>query len=157
DISQGRAAHLAPGSDPGSSNIYLKDSPRFKIRGQVLPLIPDTKIVFAPKGSDLTDANYFAQPNANGTFEIRAVSPGAYLLLATAGGAAWTSDVIAFNVTDRDIDGASLALAPTISISGMLTMEGSPRANLSEFHIKLDRSTTEFEQKIDALVGPDGA
>src|SRR5213593_2343577 len=38
DISRARAAHLAPGSDPGTLNIYLKDSARFKIRGQVLPL-----------------------------------------------------------------------------------------------------------------------
>ena len=55
DISRAQAAHLTPGSYPGTLNIYLRDSARFKVSGQVLPLIGGTKIMLAPKGSDLTE------------------------------------------------------------------------------------------------------
>jgi hypothetical protein len=160
DLSRAQAARLALGSDPGTLNIYLKDSARFKIRGQVLPLIGSTKIVLAPKGSDLTQADYFTQPNANGAFEIRGVSPGSYVLLATAADGALSSDVIAVNVTESDIDGVRLALEQTASISGGLFWEGSPREdrpNLSGERVKLVRSSIEFDQTIDTPVGPDGS
>lgn len=157
DISRAQAAHLAPGPDPGTLNIYLRDSARFKIRGQVLPPIGGTKIVLAPKGSDLTQDDYFTQPNTSGAFEFRGVSPGSYLLLATAADGALSSDVIAVNVTDRDVDEVRLVLEETMSISGGLSLEGSPRANLSGLHVKLVRSSTEFDQRIDAPAGPDGA
>ncbi len=160
DISRAKPARLAPGSDSGTLNIYLRGSARFKIRGQVLPLVSDTKIALAPKGSDLTQAGYTTQPNTKGTFEIRGVSPGPYVLLATAADGALASDVIAINVTESDIDGLSLALEPTVSISGGMFLEGSPRENrpnLSGLRVKLVRSSTEFDQTIDVPVGPDGS
>ena len=105
DISRAQAAHLAPGSDPGTLNIYLRTSARFKIRGQVLPMMNGTKIVLAPKGGDLREADYSTQPDTSGAFEIPGVSPGSYLLLATAADGAASSDVVALNVTDTDVDG----------------------------------------------------
>src|SRR5205823_10914841 len=77
--------------------------------------------------------------------------------LATAADGALSSDVIAVNVTDSDIDGVRLALEETMSISGGLFLEGSPRASLSGLHVKLVRSSTEFDQRIDAPAAPDGA
>jgi Carboxypeptidase regulatory-like domain len=157
DISRAQATHLAPAFYSGTLNIYLRDSAQFKVRGQVLPLIDGTKVVFAPKGSDLTEADYFTQPDTNGAFEIPGISPGSYLLFATAANGALSSDVIAVNVTDRDIDGVRLALQETMSISGRLLLEGSLRTNLSALHVKVVRSSTEFDQRIDAVAGPDGA
>src|SRR4029453_17785457 len=160
DISRAKPARLAPGSDSGTLNIYLRDSARFKIRGQVLPLVSGTKIALAPKGSDLTQAGYTTQPNTKGTFEIRGVSPGSYVLLATAADGAVASDVIAINVTESDIDGLSLALEQTVSISGGMFLEGSPRENrpnLSGLRVKLVRSSIEFDQTLDVPVGPDGS
>jgi hypothetical protein len=156
DISRAQAARLAPGSGNGTLNIYLRESTRFKIRGQVLPPAPGTQIILAPKGGDLTEADYLTLPDAAGAFEIRGVSPGSYVLLATADGAL-SSDVIVFNVTDSDIDRVRIALEETMSISGGLSLEGNPRANLSAFRVRLTRSSTEFDQKIDAPASPDGA
>src|SRR2546426_5036116 len=156
DISRARAAHLAPGSDPGTLDIYLRTSARFRIRGQVLPLMDGAKIVLAPKGGDLREADYSTQPDTTGAFEIGGVSPGSYLMLATAADGALSSDAIAVNVTDSDIDGVRLALQDTTSIPGRLFLEGSLRANLSGVHVKLVRSSTEFDQRIDALAGPAG-
>jgi len=156
DISRAQAARLAPGSDVGTLNIYLSDPPRFKIRGQVLPLAAGTKIVLAPKGSDLSEPEYFTEPETGGGFEIRGVSTGSYLLLATAADGALSSSVITVNVTDSDIDGVRVVLQETISISGGLVLEGNPGANLSGLHVKLMRSSTEFDQTIDARSDPGG-
>src|SRR5205823_1926553 len=120
-----------PGSDPGTLNIYLTDRARFKIRGHVLPPVSGTKIALAAKGSDLTEPDYFTQPDTTGAFEIYGVSPGSYLLLATAAAGAASSDAIAVNVTDADIDGLRLPLEETMSVAGGVFREGILRANLS--------------------------
>jgi hypothetical protein len=148
--------HLVPGSDPGTPALYLRDPARFKIHGQVVPAVPGTRVLFAPKGSDLSDPDYSIQPNAGGAFEIRGVSPGSYLLLATADNGALSSEVVPVTVANDDVDSVRLALAKTISISGGLSLENSPTLDVSKLHVKLRRSTTEFEQTIDARVNRDG-
>ena len=157
DISWARAVHLAPGSGPSTLNIYFRNPARFKISGQMLPPIAATKIVLAPKGSDLTESEYFIQPDATGAFEIRGVSPGSYLLLATAADGEMSSDVIAVNVTDSDIDGMRVVLQETMSISGRVVSERYPGQGISALHVKLTRSRTEFDQKIDARTDPNGS
>jgi len=112
--------------------------------------------LFAPKGSDLSDPDYFIQPNAVGAFEIHGVSPGSYLLLAMADNGVLSSEVVAVTVANDDVDGVRLVLAKTISISGGLSFENSPTLDVSKLHVKLRRSTTEFDQTIDARVNNDG-
>src|SRR4030095_13439764 len=101
---------VAPGSEPTSVNSSVRASPRFRIRGQVLPLAAGIRITLAPKGGDLNDSDYFVQPDATGAFEIRSISPGEYLLLATAADGALSSDVMRINITERDVDGIRLAM-----------------------------------------------
>ncbi len=156
DISWARAVPLAPGSGASTLNIYFRNPARFKISGQVLPRIAGTKIVLAPKGSDLTESESFIQPDAAGAFEIHGVSPGSYLLLATAANGDMSSDVIAVNVTDSDIEGMRVVLQETMSILGRVVSEGNPGEGLSGLHVKLTRSTTEFDQKIDVRTDPNG-
>jgi Carboxypeptidase regulatory-like domain len=157
EISRALPTRLVPGFDSATLSILLRDSARFKIRGRVLPIVSNTRIAFAPKGGDLTEADFFTEPNANGDFEIRAVSPGSYLLLATTGDGAYSSDVIAVNVTDSDIDGLRFALEPTISVFGGVLTDRSITSYLSGLRIKLVRSTAEFDQTIEALMAPGGA
>jgi carboxypeptidase family protein len=156
ELSRARSARLTPGSDSAPLNLYLKDSARFKIRGLVLPRVQGRRIVFVPKGSDLAEEKNFLQPNADDSFEIRAVSPGSYLLLALTDDGTMSSEVVTVSITDRDIDGITLALVPTLHLSGSLNQEGNARANLSRFHVKLTRSTTEFDQTFDTVAAPDG-
>ena len=159
DISWARAVHLAPGSNPPSLSIYFRSPARFKISGYVVPRVAGTKIVLAPKGSDLTESDYFIQPDATGAFDIRGVSPGSYLLLATATAADgdMSSYVIPVNLTDSDIEGVRVVLQETMEISGRVFSEGNPREGFSGLHVKLTRSSTEFDQEIDARTDPDGA
>jgi hypothetical protein len=157
ELSAARMARVAPGADAGSLALYFRAAARLNIRGQVVPAIPGTRIAFVPRGSDLADADAFIQTNAAGMFQISAVSPGTYLLLATAANGELSSDVVVVNVTDSDIDGMRLSLAETKSVSGTLSIEGNPGADLSRLHVKLLRSNPEFDQSFDAPVTPDGA
>jgi hypothetical protein len=65
--------------------------------------------------------------------------------------------VFALNVTDSDIDGVSLALEPTVTVSGGLSFEDFATTSLSTIHVKLVRSNIEFDQNIDTRPSPDGA
>jgi hypothetical protein len=156
DISRAQAAHVAPGFDVSPLNINLRDSARFTIRGQVVPLVGGTRIYMAPRGSDLAEAIYFIYPNASGAFEIR-VPPGSYLLFAKTPDDALSSDVMVVNVSDNDVAGLRLSLQETISIYGRVVADRTLREELSGLHIKLVRSSTEFDQIIDARPAPDGA
>jgi len=156
DISRAQAARLAPGIDSTPINMILRDTPRFTIRGQVLPLASGTKIFLAPKGSDLTEADYFISPNARGEFEVRGVSRGSYLMFATAEGDVLQSDVVAVNVVDADIVGIPLTLQQTVEISGGIFIDRSLRSELEGMHVKLIRSSTEFDRTIDVPASPGG-
>src|SRR5262249_50202802 len=81
DVSRAQAVRLLRGSNPPTLNVHPTDSARLRIRGQVLPRIGGTTITLAPRGGDLSSADYYAQPSASGAFEIRGVSPGFYFLL----------------------------------------------------------------------------
>jgi hypothetical protein len=157
DLSRAQAARVAPGSDPGAVNIYLRDTARFKIRGQVSPLIAGTKIVLAPRGSDLNAPDYFTQPSAGGAFEIRGVSPGSYVVLATAADDTFSSEVLPIIVTDRDVDGVRLTLHETRPISGRIASDGSTTSRPDGVLVKLVRSSVEFDQTVEARPARDGS
>src|SRR5262249_49813614 len=89
--------------------------------------------------------------------EIRSVSPGAYLMLAATANGLYSSDVVAVNVTDDDVEGIRLAMAETVSVSGTVSWEGNPRADLSALRVKLVRSTVEFDQTLDPYMRSNGA
>jgi hypothetical protein len=127
------------------------------VRGVVLPTKPRRRIIFVPKGSDLAEDKSYLQPKPDDTFEIRAVSPGTYLLLAMTEDGTMSSDVVTINVTDSDIDDIRLAMAPTLPVSGSIVQEGNPRANLAKLRVRLLRSTAEFDQAFDTVVAADGA
>lgn len=156
DISHAQPVRLAAGSESAMLNIFLRDSVRFKIRGQVVPPTGGVKIQLAPRGSDLAEASYFIQSAAGGAFEIGGVSPGSYVLLGTTADGTMSSDVIPVNVTDSDVEGVPLALTNSAMISGTVLLEGNPRANLSGLRVKLERSTIEFDQSFEAGVSASG-
>jgi hypothetical protein len=156
DLTLAQPAHVAPGVDTGSLNIYLRDSKRFSIFGQVIPRTGSTKIRFVPKGGDLAQPDDVAQPNALGGFEIQGVSPGSYLLLATAMDGLLISDVIEVRVRDADVEGVRVAMRDTMFVNGRLSLERNLRADLSTVHVKLRRSPVELDQDIDAQVAADG-
>lgn len=158
EITRARAIEISPGVDAGGIAINLADSQRFRIRGQVLPLQPGTRIALAPKGGDLSEADFYTQPNASGAFEVGGLFPGSYLLIASTNDQLWSSDVVTVNLNSGDSDGVRMVMEPTVRIAGTLAFEsGQQRLDSPTLHVKAIRSTIEFDQQIDAQVRPDGS
>ena len=145
--SQGQAVRLAPGADTGSLSINLGDVPRFKIKGRISPPAPGSVITIAAEGNDLVagEGNSIGA-GATGDFEIHAVSPGNYVLLATAQG--FASDLVSVSVTREDVANLSVPMAPAMRVTGRAVYE----APLPDLKVKLVRRTTEIEQRIESRV-----
>jgi hypothetical protein len=99
-----------------------------------------------------TAATYTSvQADPNGAFDIPRVQPGTYLLRVAAGN---TSAIASFEVRDRDVNGLSLALAPSdLSVAGRVVVERSAPVspdpalaslNVGLFMERMDRFGTGF-------------
>jgi hypothetical protein len=156
-ITYAQIVRLLPGVDPATLSISFADTPRMKITGRVVPNPAGTAIRIALRGSNLADTNYVISPNAAGRFEIRGVSPGVYVLLATNND--FASDIVPVSIADEDIDGLTLSMVPTADISGRVVIEGRNRdlfLNLANLKVNLIRSGNDADQKIQTSARSDG-
>jgi len=163
NVGDARPVQLAPGMDAGSLTINLTDvsRARFKVRGRVVPPAPGISLEFVPQGGDLDGSNASAGTSANGQFEIRGVSPGSYVLLATA--ERMSSDVITVSVGDADVDGVIVPMSPTLDVSGRISSDGrgafAGRAvpNFGGLRVVATRSSIEVDQKIKTITNSNGS
>ena len=151
---QAQAARVAPGLDAGGVNIVLSDVPRRRVQGQFVPSPPDIQIAFVPAGSDITvSADYSVQARAGGGFEIKGVSPGAYVMLASGSG--MSSDLVRISVGNEDVENLKIPLYPMVTINGSVEFPGRvPDANA---RVRLVRRTIEVDHTIEAPVEPKGS
>lgn len=152
--SDGQRVRLAPGSDTGSLNISFSDIPRFKIRGRISPNASGSSIAFAAQGSVLTESSNFIKPNTLGQFEIRGISPGEYVVVATAEG--FSSDLIPVTVAGEDVENLTVPMVPVKNLSGFVSVDDGPNPDLSNMRVKLIRTSREVDQEIDAVTTGDG-
>ncbi len=160
DIGHAQAARLAPGVDAGILNIYLSNANRYKIRGQTVPLIGGASIMVAPYGSDLRNPDITTQTSTAGLFEVSGLSPGTYEMVAMTNGGMGVSDVVAVNITDRDIEGVRLALHLTVNVSGTVALEDASRVSgisPADLRVRLTRAGVQFDQPVAARVAADGS
>jgi hypothetical protein len=147
DISRAQFIRVAPDFDPGSLAFYFRETARFRIRGQVVPAGSGASIVLASQGETLATSEHRGQVSADGSFEVRGVSPGSYFLQAIGGDRA--SAVIPANVTDRDVVGLRLVLQPMLTLSGIMLLDNNVPTDLSGMHIKLILPAGGAEQALD--------
>src|SRR6185503_18003136 len=138
--SQAQSVRLAPGIDTGNLSINLRDVPRFKIKGRISPAAPGSYIAIAASGDDLVNdpanggGNSFIRPSAAGDFEIQAISPGTYVLLATAQGLA--SDLVSVSVTKEDVSNLVIPMLPATTIDARIVQEDRRSAELPQMLVK---------------------
>jgi hypothetical protein len=155
-ITYAQIVRVAPGTDPARLSINFIDTPRFKVSGRIVPNVPGTRIQFALRGTNLADTNYSVGTNSRGEFEIRGVSPGVHVLLATSDD--YASDVTPVAVTDENVDRLALSMVRAVDITGRIYIEGRNReVNLSDLRANLTRSGLDTDQKIQSRVAADGS
>ena len=97
-------------------------------------------IMLVSRGSGFTmfDRNT-AMPRADGSFEMRGVSAGAYYLIAQSfDGNERRIGRVPIDVTNADIDGIEIPVLPAQEISGNVRLEGRPPANPTSIRLMLE-------------------
>ena len=163
DITAARAIDVQPGAEAQAIDVSLSQKPRtYRVRGLVIdgrtgqpparanvsvtPRTPGTDLgagLIQVEGGQLGSRHY--NP-ANGTFEIRDLLPGSYVVTASIqtapatvpnGGtfipATRSTGSAAITVSDSDVDGVGITVSPAATISGRVRFEGQAPRITSEF------------------------
>jgi hypothetical protein len=97
-----------------------------------------------PTGSSLAEPNLPIRPNADGQFEIRGISPGSYVLLATADG--FSSDILSVYITDADVVGLIVPMTGLTTVQGRVAFEGRLTLDFSGMRVSAMRSGIAIDQ-----------
>ena len=158
--SQADTVRVAPGIEAGSVNIPFGDVPRFKVQGRLVSAAASflgVSIFFASEGTDLvlTD-DPMVKAGAGGSFELRGVSPGRYVLLAASNEV--SSDLVPMIVTDRNVENFTIPMNPTVRVGGRISGDGRGAANpnMSGVQLSLLRSSSQIDQRFNARLSADG-
>jgi hypothetical protein len=163
DFSQASAITVGPGEQVSAIDFIVGLQRRFRVRGRVIdaggrpfPLSANISITYlSPTGQGGT---VFSNPaetynSATGTFELRDIPPGAYVVGAAApetsagsprGAIALEATVFApITVSDSDVENVVLTLTPAVSMPGKLRLDGralSAAPELAPVQVRLDAS-----------------
>jgi hypothetical protein len=146
DISQARAIDLGAGEEVRSIDMTMMPVRSVRVRGRVVnPYGSEVRLAahvqlvqrgFAVRGLGMRSA--MATESSQGTFELRGVTPGSYIISAM-----WSDSGRMFaarenlDVGSVDVDGVVLSLAPSTEITGRVRMEGDPEFRFLGFNVSL--------------------
>ena len=149
DIADASVIEIQPGAEMSAVNVSVSRQQLHKIRGRVIDLKtgrPPSAATISMESRSLSGgrSNFGSVSQSynatDGTFEIRDVAPGTYVVSTSiqdaspagvrtaVGGAA-----AAVTVADSDVDGITLNLGGTNSITGHLTIEGRELTAMPNF------------------------
>jgi hypothetical protein len=134
------------GDEIPAVEILMRKVRVFRVRGRVLNLIPaaarrgrPVNLSLAPKASSLEIDDGEQQIIADakdGSFEIRDVLPGSYVLTAYAfEEGKWHATRSAFDVANSDLEGVSVVIAPGMSINGKILWDGPAAPLESDLYV----------------------
>ena len=166
DPAEAAPIELRPGDDVRGIDIRLGKTRLFHIRGTVIRETGEP----APKASvklavaDPTSLSFtrgltaIARP-PGGSFEIRSVPPGAYVLNAQTphGDPQKENAVMLVDVLDRDIDGLAVVLHSLFPVPGRLRFDESPPEKLEGITVALEPEDSFLLGWSQAPVDPDGS
>ncbi len=137
DGMQASAVTLKAG-DEMPVNFTLMPARTYRVRGIVTGVAAGQKPVveLVPRAGDSIHASNEVGPD--GQFELRGVSPGSYVLRASAGTDSQSlsarQDV---NVVAADVEGVKLTPLPSFRLSGRFQIEGSASRDLTQYSVNL--------------------
>ena len=153
DRAQASLVEIAAGSTAGSTvtgiNITLGPSPVQKVRGRVSG---GMQMAVTLATADLSVMPRLTTTNASpmdGSFEFAGVVPGPYTITAQDRNGLVAAPIAVF-VADRDVENLALAVAPAITLSARLSVEGVD-AGAAE---PLSGIVGTLRQQLDAVLRP---
>ena len=137
DRSQASEIEIRAGEE-SPVNFTLVPSATFRIRGTVsnLPASAETVVTLYSREFSLVSST--AEVSKNGTFELRAVAPGSYTVVATALiGENAQSARQSIELAASNVEGLRLIPVPGALVKGRLRAEGAGQVDLSQFFLLL--------------------
>ena len=133
DISSAQQIELTSGHDLPGTNITLRKSPVFHLRGKVAGSIPGDKnfirVTINPRSGVMFDfmGNGSAVLGKDGSFDVASVAPGAYsLMLVNANGMFKVFATLPVTVTDRNVDDLVLTPEAPFEVTGQVITDTAP-------------------------------
>lgn len=145
DQSAAAPVDVQTGGEVGRIDIRLIKVDSFRVKGRWDNAPTQgkmTMVVLTPKGSGILgmlSANR-AMLNADGTFELRGVPPGEYLLTATQDFLSPMGAQIPVQVKDQHISGIVMQTVAPVDLSGSVAVEGKDheKAAMSRYTVRLE-------------------
>jgi protocatechuate 3,4-dioxygenase beta subunit len=142
DAAQAAPLEITAGAEMRGIDLRLLRIPTVRIRGKVLNAVtgrPGTRIMVGlMTRNDPNMSRNFSAVEADGSFELRGVTPGSYEVTAN-----WSEGSQRYfasqpvEVGNSHIEGLQLVIAPGVEISGRLQVEGQADLTSAEFHVSL--------------------
>jgi protocatechuate 3,4-dioxygenase beta subunit len=130
DLDEAQRVAVGPGEQVLSVNFALDPSQPFSISGTVVDSTgqpPAMAHVTAEHSTDLTGMNLGGEAKPDGSFIIRNLSPGKYLVAVRAGDDQGEFAELPVTLADGDVTGLTLVTSPGTILAGQLMFETEPR------------------------------
>jgi len=162
DSGKASAITLREGDEIASIDILMRQVTVYRVRGKVVNLLPKAKgrrpsqvnVLRINQGAGWESIGTTFPGEADGSFEIREIPPGNYMIRVI-----WRSDDgrmhVAqqdFTVGNADVEGLMLTLGEGVNIPGRVTWDGTPRLERQGFVIGVMSTENEHFQNASAEV-----
>ena len=168
DPSKAQTLALSPGQELTSVDFRMELVAMNTVSGKILnapaanPTRGGMNIYMSPRGSgllapDTIDARSVAK---DGTFTLHRVPPGSYHLQAVYFDRDRSEPIYAgreLEVSGADVEGVTLAFAPSFAVNGRVIWEGSKQEDISNFTVFLSPADAESGLVKHSEVKPDGS
>ena len=165
DVSRATTVTLASGQELPSVDFRLVATRAMRIRGHVYSAIPGKRppllcCVYLKPRNNISGTNTFSRPGyplgIKGDFEIDAVVPGSYFIVAAVGGHIIVHAArIPVEVSNANLEDVNLTLFPGVDLTGRITVEGREPFDRSTLQVSLTSADPETPG-VDAVVRRDG-
>ncbi len=130
EAQHGTAVEVAAGAEITAIDFRLRKIPSYRLRGKIVDAqgqsSANVSLHILRRESSLRSMVPFVRVQPDGTFDVRAMVPGSYMVIAQR---SEVEKVYAarqtINVSDDDVNGVLLTLTPPLEISGSIQVEGT--------------------------------
>ncbi|HEY6391508.1 MAG TPA: carboxypeptidase-like regulatory domain-containing protein [Bryobacteraceae bacterium] len=160
DAAQATATEVAPGADITSIDFRLRKMRSYRVRGKIVDAqgqaAASASLRIQMRGAAVNSGRASSMVRPDGSFDVRGLLPGSYVAIAQwmqAGKMNVARQSI--SISDQDVNGLLLTLAPALEISGSVQVEGPQSDNQHRLTVMLEPLEW-MGQSADTMAESDG-